>query len=51
MNITIEQLMAKIGRLTIQVELLAEENISLKNQILSLTKKPESDSLTPAPKE
>jgi hypothetical protein len=42
MNITIEQLMAKIGRLTIQVDLLFEENTSLKNQILSLTKKPES---------
>jgi hypothetical protein len=50
MNITIEQLMAKYGRLTIQVELLTEENAALKKQILDLTNKPESGSLE-SPKE
>lgn len=37
MNITIEQLMAVIGRLHVQVDLLSAENETLKNQVASLT--------------
>ena len=52
MNITIEQLMATIGRLHVQVDLLAAENAALKSQVASLTpKKSETPSPAPASKE
>lgn len=38
MNITIEQLMATIGRLHVQVDFLAAENAVLKNTIEEMNK-------------
>jgi prefoldin subunit 5 len=38
MNITIEQLMATIGRLHVQVDFLAAENATLKSTIEELSK-------------
>ena len=41
MNITIDQLLAKIGRLSVQVDLLIEENTMLKNMINAMNPKAE----------
>jgi hypothetical protein len=41
MNITVDQLLAKIGRLSVQVDLLIEENTMLKNVINANAPKPE----------
>ena len=52
MNITIEQLMATIGRLHVQVDLLSAENATLKNRVASLApKQSETPALAPASKE
>jgi len=52
MNITIEQLMATIGRLHVQVDLLAAENAALRSQVASLApKQSETPASVPASKE
>lgn len=52
MNISIDQLLAKIGRLSVQVDLLIEENQMLKNTIVSMgPKEVESKVEVPASKE
>lgn len=49
MNITIEQLMATIGRLHVTIDLQAAEIQMLKSTVEAMTPKPEKTTSEPAP--